>query len=48
MIDSILTSIRAIIEFIIILLFYRQIYNAEIIKNKGKVMIYCMFIFQKQ
>lgn len=42
MIDSILTSIRAIIEFIIILLFYRQIYNAEIIKNKGKVMIYCL------
>ena len=33
MTDSIIKSIRAIAEFLIILLSYRQIFNANIIKN---------------
>ena len=37
MTDSIIKSIRAIVEFLIILLSYRQIFNANIIKNKIKL-----------
>lgn len=39
MTDSIIKSIRAIAEFLIILLSYRQIFNANIIKNKFKLVV---------
>ncbi|MEE0862761.1 MAG: GHKL domain-containing protein [Lachnospiraceae bacterium] len=39
MTDSIIKSIRAIAEFLIILLTYRQIFNANIIKNKFKLVV---------
>ena len=50
MIDSIIKSARAIVEFLVILLSYRQIFNANIIKNKlklgiaGVLMGVCYFI----
>ena len=50
MIDSLIKSVRAIVEFLVILLSYRQIFNANIIKNKlklgiaGVLMGACYFI----
>ena len=50
MIDSLLKGIRAILEFVVIIFFYRQIYNADVIKNKSKVILFglgmgvCYFI----
>lgn len=37
MIDSILKSVRALVEFLVILLSYRQIFNATVVKNKYKI-----------
>lgn len=37
MTDSIIKSIRAIAEFLVILLSYRQIFNANVVKNKYKI-----------
>ena len=37
MTDSIIKSIRAIVEFLVILLSYRQIFNANIIKSRLKI-----------
>lgn len=50
MIDSFIKSIRAIIEFLVIILAYRQLFNAKVIKNKLKLaavsipMAICYFI----
>ena len=37
MIDSILKSVRALVEFLVILLSYRQIFNATVVKNKYNI-----------
>ena len=37
MTDSIIIGIRALVEFVVILLAYRQVFNANVVKNKLKV-----------
>ena len=37
MTDSIIIGIRALVEFVVILLAYRQVFNANVVKNKVKI-----------
>lgn len=44
MTDSIIKSVRALVEFLVIILAYRQIFNAQIVKNRIKIMTVGVFM----